>query len=428
MAPATARALSQGGRSEALGGVRLQEPAPGAGSTKIVLNMGLGEATQNPKLLEKAAEELAAITGQKPWSARRASRSRTSSCARARPSAHGDAARRAHVGVLRSAGERRAAARARLQGRARRRPSTGAATTRSASASRSSSRRSSYDKVEKITGHERDGVHDARGPTPRARRCSRTSACRSAADRRRRPMMTDPSPTCWRGSATPGRRGTRSSTCPSSTAQARGRAGAGRERLPRRRRASRRAKGKPVWCIGMRYDDDGQPADRRACAACRSPGRRVYVGHEEIPQRAQRARRRGALHVEGRSLRPRGARAARRRRTALRGLVEMSRIGRKPIAIPSGVTVEQRGRRGPREGAEGHARARRCRRAIERRRSQSGEVHVRVAPTSASRRARLHGLARALVANMVRGRDAGLRARARDPRRRLPRRGRRARS
>jgi large subunit ribosomal protein L5 len=32
---------------------------------KIVVNVGLGEATQNPKLLERAAEELAAITGQK---------------------------------------------------------------------------------------------------------------------------------------------------------------------------------------------------------------------------------------------------------------------------------------------------------------------------------------------------------------------------
>ena len=33
---------------------------------KIVLNMGLGEATQNPKLLDGAVEELAAIGGQKP--------------------------------------------------------------------------------------------------------------------------------------------------------------------------------------------------------------------------------------------------------------------------------------------------------------------------------------------------------------------------
>jgi len=34
--------------------------------SKIVVNVGLGEATQNPKLLETAAEELAIITGQKP--------------------------------------------------------------------------------------------------------------------------------------------------------------------------------------------------------------------------------------------------------------------------------------------------------------------------------------------------------------------------
>jgi len=33
---------------------------------KIVVNVGMGQATQNPKLLEKATEELTAITGQKP--------------------------------------------------------------------------------------------------------------------------------------------------------------------------------------------------------------------------------------------------------------------------------------------------------------------------------------------------------------------------
>ncbi len=32
---------------------------------KMVVNVGLGEAAQNPKLLERASEELAAITGQK---------------------------------------------------------------------------------------------------------------------------------------------------------------------------------------------------------------------------------------------------------------------------------------------------------------------------------------------------------------------------
>ena len=41
---------------------------------KIVVNIGLGEATQNPKLLDGAVAELAAITGQKP-SVRRARKS-----------------------------------------------------------------------------------------------------------------------------------------------------------------------------------------------------------------------------------------------------------------------------------------------------------------------------------------------------------------
>jgi len=41
---------------------------------KVVVNMGLGEATANPKLLERASEELGQITGQKP-SIRRAKNS-----------------------------------------------------------------------------------------------------------------------------------------------------------------------------------------------------------------------------------------------------------------------------------------------------------------------------------------------------------------
>jgi large subunit ribosomal protein L5 len=42
--------------------------------TKIVVNIGLGEAAANPKLIDTASEELAAITGQKP-SIRRARKS-----------------------------------------------------------------------------------------------------------------------------------------------------------------------------------------------------------------------------------------------------------------------------------------------------------------------------------------------------------------
>ena len=41
---------------------RMQVP----GLKKIILNMGLGEAIQNPKVLENAQEEMALIAGQKP--------------------------------------------------------------------------------------------------------------------------------------------------------------------------------------------------------------------------------------------------------------------------------------------------------------------------------------------------------------------------
>ena len=34
--------------------------------TKVIVNMGLGEATQNPKLIDGAVTEMASITGQKP--------------------------------------------------------------------------------------------------------------------------------------------------------------------------------------------------------------------------------------------------------------------------------------------------------------------------------------------------------------------------
>ena len=47
---------------------------------KITLNMGVGDAKLDSKLLDAAAEQLATIAGQKPASAVRASRSRTSSC------------------------------------------------------------------------------------------------------------------------------------------------------------------------------------------------------------------------------------------------------------------------------------------------------------------------------------------------------------
>jgi large subunit ribosomal protein L5 len=51
---------------------------------KIVVNIGLGEAIQNPKALDSAGEDVAAITGQKPAPR---SPSPISSCGLACPSA-----------------------------------------------------------------------------------------------------------------------------------------------------------------------------------------------------------------------------------------------------------------------------------------------------------------------------------------------------
>lgn len=45
---------------------KYKNPMQAPSLEKIVVNMGLGEAIQNPKVLESAQIELAAITGQKP--------------------------------------------------------------------------------------------------------------------------------------------------------------------------------------------------------------------------------------------------------------------------------------------------------------------------------------------------------------------------
>ena len=50
---------------------------------KIVVNMGVGEATQNAKILDPAVNELGQITGQKPWSRAPRSRLRRSRSAKA---------------------------------------------------------------------------------------------------------------------------------------------------------------------------------------------------------------------------------------------------------------------------------------------------------------------------------------------------------
>ena len=51
--------------------------------TKIVVNMGVGEAARDSKLIEGAIRDLATITGQKPAVTKARNRSLNSSCVRA---------------------------------------------------------------------------------------------------------------------------------------------------------------------------------------------------------------------------------------------------------------------------------------------------------------------------------------------------------
>ena len=58
------------------------------GVTKVVVNMGVGEAARDSKVINGALEDLTAITGQKPQLRRAKSPSRTSSSVRACLSVH----------------------------------------------------------------------------------------------------------------------------------------------------------------------------------------------------------------------------------------------------------------------------------------------------------------------------------------------------
>jgi len=53
---------------------------------KVVVNMGLGEATSNAKIVDTGADEIARITGQKPGDRRSKKSTRRSRSAKASPS------------------------------------------------------------------------------------------------------------------------------------------------------------------------------------------------------------------------------------------------------------------------------------------------------------------------------------------------------
>ncbi len=84
---------------------------------KIVLNMGLGEAIQNIKVMDSAVEELKAISGQKPVITRAKKIYRRLQVeGRNADRVHGDPSSRKNVRLLLQAGERCSSACSGLQG------------------------------------------------------------------------------------------------------------------------------------------------------------------------------------------------------------------------------------------------------------------------------------------------------------------------
>jgi ribosomal protein L5 len=76
-----ARLLQAGSHRPAAEAISVQECDAGARLEKIVLNIGVGEATENAKNLDGAVEDLTKIAGQKPVIRKAKSRFQTLSCA-----------------------------------------------------------------------------------------------------------------------------------------------------------------------------------------------------------------------------------------------------------------------------------------------------------------------------------------------------------
>jgi ribosomal protein L24 len=150
---------------------------------KIVLNMGVGDAKQDSKVLEAAGDQLAQIVGQRP-NVRRARKSIAAfklregmpvgvSVTLRRERAYEFLDRLMSVAIPGSA----------TSAGSGRPPSTGAGTTRWASASRSSSPRSTTTPSTRFAASTSRSPRRRR-PTRRPTRSSRRSACRSAATTR----------------------------------------------------------------------------------------------------------------------------------------------------------------------------------------------------------------------------------------------------
>ena len=246
--------------------------------TKIVVNIGLGEATQNQKLLEKAAEELAASP------ARRRHRKAKKSIANFKH-ARGQA-----IGAtVTLRGHRMWEFFDRLVNIACRAYATFAAPPQGLRwswqlhASVCASRSSFRDRVRQSGqdhGYERHDLHDGRAGRPRAERCSPTWACRSGV--RGRDSMTDPISDLLTRIRNAGQARHAELVCPSSKLKlAVAKVLVANGYLDSVAVEAR--EGKPVLRIRLRYATDGRFLIDGVRRISR-PGLRRYVDVRRIPQ------------------------------------------------------------------------------------------------------------------------------------------------
>ena len=129
----------------------------------------------------------------------------------------------------------------------------------------------------------------------------------------------------------------------------------------------------PSSTIELKYYD-GQPVIRSIAARLEARPARLCVRRHHAA-RGRRPRHHHPLDAAGRHGRSRGAREERGRRSALQGLLTgrrtepretrtMSRVGKKPVAVPSGVTATVDGQTVKMKGPKGELSLRRARRGL----------------------------------------------------------------
>ena len=122
--------------------------------------------------------------------------------------------------------------------------------------------------------------------------------------------------------------------------------------------------GRSEFEIELKYYD-GEPVIREIERISQAGPAGLRLGQEHSARR-QRARRLHPVDAEGRHVGCRGARPECRRRgalprlltqveTSLNGFCEMSRIGKKSVTVPKGVTANVSGQAGQGQGTEGRA-------------------------------------------------------------------------